>query len=44
VAKKVGFVSDKMLYVILRIRWCHVIFLKVHAPIADKINDDKDSF
>jgi hypothetical protein len=33
-----------MLYVILRIRWCHIIFLNVHASTEDKMNDVKDSF
>jgi hypothetical protein len=40
----VEFVSDRMLYVILRGRWCRIIFLNVHAPTEDKTNDVKDSF
>jgi hypothetical protein len=30
--KRVEFVSDRMSYIILRGRWCHVVVLKVHAP------------
>jgi hypothetical protein len=33
-----------MSHTILRGRWCHTIFLNVHAPIEDKVNDLKDSF
>jgi hypothetical protein len=33
-----------MAYIILRGRWCDVIFLNVHAPTEDKILDVKDSF
>jgi hypothetical protein len=42
--KRVEFVSDRMSYIILRGRWCHIIVLKVHAPTEDKIDDVKDSF
>jgi hypothetical protein len=30
--KRVEFVSDRMSYIILRGRWCHIIVLNVHAP------------
>jgi hypothetical protein len=40
--KRVEFVSDRMPYIILRGRWCHV--LNVHAPTEDKTDDVKDSF
>jgi hypothetical protein len=33
-----------MSYIILRGRWYDIIFLNVHAPTEDKINDMKDSF
>jgi hypothetical protein len=33
-----------MPYIILRGLWCHVIVLKVNAPIDDKIDDVKNSF
>jgi hypothetical protein len=38
--KRVEFISDRMSYIILRGRWCHVIVLNVHAPT----DDVKDSF
>jgi hypothetical protein len=42
--KRVEFVSDRILYIIVRGRWFHIIFLNVHAPTEDKIDDVKDSF
>jgi hypothetical protein len=42
--KRFEFVSDKMSYIILRGRWCHIIVLNVHAPTEDKTDDVKDSF
>jgi hypothetical protein len=42
--KSIEFVSDRMSYIILRGRWCHIIILKVHAPTEDKTDDVKDSF
>jgi hypothetical protein len=36
--------GDRMPYIILRDRWCHVIVLNVYAPTEDKIDDVKDSF
>jgi hypothetical protein len=41
--KRVESVSDRMSYIILRGRWCHIIVLKVHAPKEVRI-DMKDSF
>jgi hypothetical protein len=38
------FVGDRMSYVILTGRWCHIIVLNVHAPTEDKTDDVKDSF
>jgi hypothetical protein len=35
--KTVEFVSDKMSYIILRGRWCHIIVLNVHAPTSINI-------
>jgi hypothetical protein len=40
----VKFVSDRMPYIILRGRWCHIIVLNVHAPKEGKTDDVKDSF
>jgi hypothetical protein len=42
--ERVEFVSDRMPYIILRGRWCHIIILNVHAPTKDIIDDVKDSF
>jgi hypothetical protein len=42
--KRVEFVSDRMSYIIIRGRWCHIIVLNVHAPTEDKTDDVKDSF
>jgi hypothetical protein len=42
--KGVEFVRDKMSYIILRGRWCHIVVLNVHAPIEDKTDEVKDSF
>jgi hypothetical protein len=42
--KRVEPVSDRMSYIILRGRWCHIIVLNVHAPTEDKTDDVNDSF
>jgi hypothetical protein len=42
--KRVELVSNRMSYIILRGRWCHIIVLNVHAPTEDKIDDVKGSF
>jgi hypothetical protein len=42
--RRVQFISDKMLYIILRDRWCNIIVLNVHAPCENKGDDVKDSF
>jgi hypothetical protein len=34
--KRVESVSDRMSYIILRGRWCHIIVLNVHSPTEDK--------
>jgi hypothetical protein len=41
---RVESVSDRMSYIILRGRWCHIIVLNVHAPTEDKTDDVKHSF
>jgi hypothetical protein len=41
--KRAEFVSDRMSYIILRGRWCHIV-LNIHAPTQDKIDNVKDSF
>jgi hypothetical protein len=44
--KRVKSVSDRMSYrcIVLRGRWCNIIFLNVHAPSGEKSDDSKDSF
>jgi hypothetical protein len=42
--KGVELVSDRMSYIILRSRWCHIVVLNVHAPTEDRTDDVKDSF
>jgi hypothetical protein len=42
--KKVEFVSDRMLYIMLRGCWCDHIVLDVHASTEDKSDDSKSSF
>jgi hypothetical protein len=41
--KRVEFVSIRMLYIILRVRWCDVIVMKVRVATEDKVDDVKDS-
>ncbi|PNF26781.1 hypothetical protein B7P43_G17924, partial [Cryptotermes secundus] len=40
----VEFISDRISYIILKGRWCHIIVMNVHAPTEDKIDDIKDRF
>jgi hypothetical protein len=40
----VEFISERLSYIILRGRWCHIIVLKIQAPTEDKIDDVKASF
>jgi hypothetical protein len=42
--KRVEFIIDRMLYRILRGRWCVIIVLIVHTPTENKIDDMKNSF
>jgi hypothetical protein len=35
--RRVEFVSDRMLYIILRGHWCDIIVLNLHDPTDDKI-------
>jgi exonuclease III len=41
--KRVEFVSDRMLYITLKGRWCDIIVSNVHAPTEDKDDDIKES-
>ena len=42
--KRVEFVSDKILYIVLRVCWCNIFVTNVHAPSEEKSDDSKDSF
>jgi hypothetical protein len=42
--KRVEFVSDRMSYIILRGRWCHIIVLNVHVRTEDKTHYLKHNF
>jgi hypothetical protein len=42
--KILEFISDWMLYIVLRGRWCNIIVLNVHAPSGEKSDDSKDFF
>ena len=42
--KRVEFVSDMVLYIVLRGCWCNIIVLNVDAPTEEKSDDSKDSF
>jgi hypothetical protein len=41
--RRVGFIIDRMSYIILRGRWCNIIVLNVHAACEDKGDDVKNS-
>ena len=42
--KRVEFVSDRMSYIVLRVRWCNIIVGNVHAPSEEKSDDPRDRF
>jgi exonuclease III len=42
--ESVEFISDRMLYIILRGCWYDIFVLNVHAPMEDESDDTKDSF
>jgi hypothetical protein len=42
--RRVESVSDRMSYIMLRVHWCNIIVVNVHAPCEDTSNDIKDSF
>jgi len=35
--KREEFVSDSVLYTVLRGRWCNIIVLNVHTPVKRKV-------
>ena len=42
--KRVEFVMERVLYIILRGRWCNIIVLNVHALSEEKSDNSGDSF
>ena len=42
--KILKFGSDRMLYIVLRGRWGHIIVLNAHAPTEEKSDDSIDRF
>ena len=42
--KRVEFVSDRMSHIVLRVRWCNIIVLNVHAPSEEKSDDLNGGF
>ena len=42
--KRVEFVSDRLLYTVLRGRWCNIIRVNVHAPSEEKVRSQKIVF
>jgi hypothetical protein len=44
VVRRVEFISDGMLCIVLRGCWCSIIVLNMHVPCKDKSDDVKDSF
>jgi hypothetical protein len=41
--KRLEYVNDRMSYIVLGGRWCHIIVLNEHAPSEKKSDDPKDS-
>jgi hypothetical protein len=42
--KRVEFISDRMSYITLKGRWCHIILMNIHAPTENKDYVIKGSF
>ena len=40
--KIVEFVSDRVLYIVMRGRWCNIVVLNVHESSEEKSDDPKD--
>ena len=38
------FVSDRLSYIVLKVRWLHIIFVNVRAPSEEKSEYLKDNF
>ena len=41
---RIEFVSDRLSYIVLKVRWLHIIVVNVHAPCEEKSEELKDSF
>jgi hypothetical protein len=42
--KRVQFVSNRMSCIVLRVSWCDIIVLSVHAPIEEKSDNSNEFF
>jgi len=42
--KRVEFVSDRILYIVVRGQWCNIIVLNVHGPSEERNGDSKYVF
>ena len=42
--KKVEFISDRLSYLVLKVRWCDIIVINAHAPTEEKDDHIKNSF
>ena len=42
--RRVVFVSDRVSYIVLRVCWCNIIVINVHAPSEEKSDGSKGSF
>jgi hypothetical protein len=42
--RRLEFISGRVSYIILGVRWCNLIVLNVHSPCEGKGDDEKDSF
>jgi len=42
--KRGEFVSDRLSYIVLRVRWRNIILVNVHAPSEEKRDESKDRF
>ena len=42
--KRVEFASERLSYIVMRVRWCNIITQKVYAPSEEKSVDSNDSF
>jgi len=43
-ATRVEFVSDRVLYIVLRVRWCNIVVLNVQSLSEEKSDYSEDRF